>query len=86
MGMPRRLACWSPRGVRNWESAVPADSIQSQMGNGRPSSGKRSMASMLAVIMARTESAVLGLAGSTMDCATVPSIAWGLGERVELGL
>ena len=33
------------------------------------------MVPMLAVSMARTESAVFGLAGSTMDWATVPSMA-----------
>ena len=39
------------------------------------------MAPMFAVSMARTESAVFGFFGSTMDCATVPSIASASSDR-----
>ena len=49
--------------------------IQSRMENGVPVSGRNSSAERLAVSIARTLSAVLGFSGSTMDCATVPSMA-----------
>ena len=42
------------------------------------------MAPMLAVSIARTDSAVFGFCGSTMDCATVPSIASASSERSVL--
>ena len=72
---PRRLACWSPREVRNRNPPRFSSDIHSRIENGLPSSGRNSSAERLAVSMARTESAVLGFSGSTMDCATVPSIA-----------
>ena len=72
---PRRLACWSPLDVRNRNPVSSSSDIQSRIENGGPSSGRYSSADRLAVSMARTESAVFGFAGSTMDCATVPSIA-----------
>ena len=76
---PRRLACWSPREVRNRQprrsSGSPSRDIHSRIENGSPVSGRNSSAPRCAVSMARTESAVFGLSGSTIDWATVPSIA-----------
>ena len=73
---PRRDACWSPREVRNRNPPRSSSDIHSLIEKGSPSSGRNSSAERLAVSMARTESAVFGFSGSTMDCATVPSIAW----------
>ena len=72
---PRRLACWSPREVRNRNPVRSSSDIHSRMEKGSPVSGRSSSAERLAVSMARTESAVFGFSGSTIDCATVPSIA-----------
>ena len=72
---PRKDACWSPREVRNRNPSLSSWPIHSRIENGSPVSGRNSSADRLAVSMARTESAVLGFSGSTIDCATVPSIA-----------
>ena len=72
---PRRLACWSPRDVRNRNPPRSSSDIHSRIEKGLPLSGSSSSAETLAVSMARTESAVFGFSGSTIDCATVPCIA-----------
>ena len=72
---PRRLACWSPLDVRNRNPSRSSSEIHSRIENGLPVSGRNSNAPRLAVSMARTERAVFGFSGSTIDCATVPSIA-----------
>ena len=76
---PRNDACWSPREVRNRNpplSLSPSSrEIHSRIENRVPVSGRNSSAERFAVSMARTLSAVFGLSGSTIDCATVPSIA-----------
>ena len=90
---PRRLACWSPLEVRNRKLSPrssrsircvrrrPSPAIQSRIEKTRPLSARTSRAPMLAVSIARTESAVFGFFRSTMDCATVPSIASASSER-----
>ena len=72
---PRKLACWSPREVRNRKPSPSSLPIHSRIENRLPVSGRNSSAPRWAVSMARTESAVFGFSGSTIDCATVPSMA-----------
>ena len=72
---PLRLACWSPLEVRNRNPVTSSRPTHSRIEKGAPVSGRNSSAPKCAVSMARTERAVLGLSGLTMDCATVPSMA-----------